>query len=142
MTRLAAPSPPKRFEYGRHETFTIRHGWLGKGLSRLAAENGFDADTHTADALGLGSRMVKSLGYWLEASGLATAGVEGRSRNLGLSEIGTLIQKRDPFFEYPATWWAVHMALAIREGTVLAWFFNDYVERSNARPASTRSCAM
>jgi hypothetical protein len=135
MTRLSAPSPAKRFEYGRHETFTIRHGWLGKGLSRLNAEHRFDADTHTADALGLGSRMVKSLAYWLEATDLATAKVEDRSRSLILSEIGQLIEQRDAFFEYPATWWFVHMALASRDGTVFSWFFNDYVERNFERVA-------
>jgi hypothetical protein len=135
MTRLSAPAPAKRFEYGRHETFTIRHGWLGKGLSRLNAEHGFDADTRTADALGLGSRMVKSLAYWLEATALATAKVEDRSRSLILSEIGQLIERRDTFLEYPATWWFVHMALASRDGTVFSWFFNDYAERNFERVA-------
>ena len=28
--------PKARFEFGRHETFAVRHGWLGKGLERLA----------------------------------------------------------------------------------------------------------
>ena len=93
MTGITAPSPAKKFEYGRHETFTIRHGWLGKGLSRLSAEMGFDTETSTADALGLGSRMVKSLGYWLEATNLATPEIEGRSRTLGPSEIGQLIEQ-------------------------------------------------
>jgi hypothetical protein len=135
MTTVTAPSPAKRFEYGRHETFTIRHGWLGKGLVRLGADEGYDTDTYTADALGLGSRMIKSLAYWLEATNLAASKIEGRSRNLGLSEMGRLIQRRDPYFEYPATWWFVHLALASRDGTVFSWFFNDYAERNFERAA-------
>ncbi len=135
MTNLIARSPAQRFEYGRHETFTIRHGWLGKGLVRLGAEDGFDTDTHTADALGLGSRMIKSLGYWLEATNLAAAETNGRTRNLGPSEMGLLVRRRDPFFEYPATWWFVHMALGSRDGTVFSWFFNDYAERNFERTA-------
>jgi hypothetical protein len=123
----------RRFEYGRHETFAIRQGWLGKGLSQLEATGSFEADTATADRLGLGSRMVKSLAYWLEASALATARVERRSRKLATSEVGRVIRARDAHFEYAATWWFVHLAVASRDGSVMAWFFNDYVERSFER---------
>ena len=28
-----------KMEFGRHETFAIRHGWLGKGLERLSSES-------------------------------------------------------------------------------------------------------
>jgi hypothetical protein len=128
-------SSASRFEFGRHETFTIRQGWLVKGLSQLEATGSFETDTDTADRLGLGSRMVKSLAYWLEASALAAVRMEGRSRRLGSSEIAAVIQGRDTFFEYPATWWFVHLAIASRDGSVMAWFFNDYVERSFERAA-------
>ncbi|MBV8095066.1 MAG: DUF4007 family protein [Acetobacteraceae bacterium] len=55
-----------RFEFGRHEKFAVRHGWLAKGLDRMAAEqNGFDTGPDAVTDLGLGTRMVKSLRYWL-----------------------------------------------------------------------------
>jgi hypothetical protein len=125
---------PARMEFGRHETFTIRHGWLGKGLFCLGRDQGFDTDTATADFLGLGSRMVRSLGYWLEASGLADVEVEGRSRRLALSDVGRAVEAADTFFEYPGTWWFMHLAIASRDGCSPAWFFNDYLERSFERP--------
>lgn len=131
MKQILAASP-KRFEFGRHETFTIRHGWLGKGLSRLDGQ-GFETDTESADALGLGSRMVKSLAYWLEATTLADVTNEGRSRTLSTSALGSLIARHDSYFEYPATWWFIHLALATRDGSVFGWFFNDYPERSFER---------
>lgn len=131
----AAVKTATRFEFGRHETFAIRHGWLGKGLSHLETTGAFDPNTETADRLGLGSRMVRSLGYWLEASALATAHVEGRSRRLDISDVGRIVEKRDSFFEYPVTWWFVHLAIASRDGTVMSWFFNDYLERSFERAA-------
>ena len=131
MTSVAARA--QRFEFGRHETFTIRHGWLGKGLAFLDTHDGFEADTRTADQLGLGSHMVKSLAYWLEATALATARVEGRTRRLAVSEMGHLVERRDAYLEYPATWWFVHLALASRTGSVFSWFFNDYVERNFER---------
>lgn len=123
----------QRFEFGRHETFTIRSGWLGKGLRCLLSEDAFGVDTVTADRLGLGSRMVRSLAYWLEAAGLADAVMAGRSRRLVTSELGRNVEKDDPYFEYAGTWWFVHLAIASRHGTSYAWFFNDYIERSFER---------
>jgi hypothetical protein len=123
-----------RFEYGRHETFAVRHGWLGKGLERMdSSPDGFQADENAVVKLGLGSRMVKSLRYWLEASGigeLRAVETEGRkARELHTSSIGQVIYARDPYMEYPATWWFVHLNLARRSGSVWGWFFNDFRER-------------
>lgn len=136
MTSVAARTSSRRFELGRHETFTIRHGWLGKGLTRMReSRDGFVPDLPTADALGLGSRMVKSLAYWLEATSLASVDMEGRSRRLSTSNLGRLIEASDVFFEYPATWWFMHLALAGRDGSAFSWFFNDYAERAFDRAA-------
>ena len=44
---------PTRFEFGRHETFPVRHGWLAKGLGRVRKTGRYDGDLETADALGL-----------------------------------------------------------------------------------------
>jgi hypothetical protein len=121
--------PPQRFEFGRHETFAIRNGWLSKGLERVQSAS-FQADLETADILGLGSKMVKSLSYWLEASGVASATLHGRSRKLALSPIGSLIVQQDPYLEFPASWWFAHISLATRDGSVFGWFFNDFPERS------------
>lgn len=128
-----------RYEYGRHETFAVRHGWLGKGLSRMdSSPAGFNADETAVVELGLGSRMVKSLRYWLEASGvgeLRSVEVDGRKvRELHTSALGRVVQARDPFMEYPATWWFVHLNLARCSGSVWSWFFNDFRERLFERP--------
>jgi hypothetical protein len=127
-----------RFEYGRHETFAVRYGWLSKGLSRMeSSANGFQADEAAIVDLGLGSRMVKSLRYWLEASGIGemrTGTHEGQGRELHTSDLGRVIYDRDPSMEYPATWWFVHLKLAGRERSVWAWFFNDFRERIFDRP--------
>ncbi len=130
-----------RFEYGRHETFAIRHGWLCKGLGRMeASPTGFHADEDAVVGLGLGSRMVKSLRYWLEASGIgimrpAESGARA-ARELHTSPLGHVIAERDPYMEYPATWWFVHLMLARRYTSVWGWFFNDYRDRVFERPAA------
>jgi hypothetical protein len=122
-------------EFGRHETFTIRQGWLGKGLKRLGSEQGFAADIATGDRLGLGSRMVRSLAYWLEASGLADVVPEGRAKRLEISEVGRAVEDHDAYLEYTATWWFVHLGVASRDGSVAAWFFNDFLDRGFERAA-------
>jgi hypothetical protein len=127
--RSTNASSLQRFEYGRHETFPIRDGWLSKGLARIQSA-GFQTDLETADILGLGSKMVKSLSYWLEASGVASVALHGRSRQLGISPLGSLVARRDAYFEFPASWWFVHISLATRDGSVFAWFFNDFPQRS------------
>ena len=109
--------PKARFEYGRHETFAVRHGWLGKGLDRLAeAKGGFDTGADAVVDLGLGR------------------GADGKNlRQLRPSEFGEAVRQRDPFLEYPATWWFVHLHLARRGRSVWGWFFNDFRERTFER---------
>ena len=98
----------------------MRHGWLAKGLGRVRETGRYDGDLETADALGLGSRMAKSLGFWLEASGLTA--IESNLTNSGtkrrrkgqewkITEFGDTVTRYDPHLEYPITWWFVHMAL-------------------------------
>ncbi len=133
-----------RFRYGRHETFAVRHGWLTKALRRIEGADGdLTPNLDTADALGLGSKMVQSLQFWTEATGLVEAREPATSRSARggssykLSPLGRTIFERDPFMEYPATWWFLHMELCSSEGTVWSWFFNAFDERHFDRNACT-----
>jgi len=117
--------PLIRFHFGGHATFPVRYGWLSKGVDRLLARGGFTANTDTADELGLGSKMVASLAYWLTVTGLAAPGRQG----LEPSPLADLIRQHDPYFERPGTWWFLHLLLARHEGSVWSWFFNDYADR-------------
>jgi hypothetical protein len=135
MTAAAATKERRRFEYGRHETFAVRHGWLGKGIAYITDDApGFSDDEAAVVDLGLGSRMVKSLRYWMEASGLASLKESNdgnfKSRRLQPSLLAEVIRQRDPHLEYPATWWFVHLHLARRPRSVWGWFFLDFRERN------------
>ena len=114
----------KKYEFGRHETFGLRDGWLSRGSARLV-EGNFKVDVDTADALGLGRNMVKSLSFWLEASGLALRS-EGKGAGLSPTEFASLQKTLDPYFEYALSTWLVHLFLSRREATVWNWFFNDF----------------
>lgn len=120
-----------RYRYGRHETFAVRYGWLTKAAGRVAEQGAFTPSLATADDLGLGSKMVQSLQFWVEATGLVEAAdrsgaVTERHR---LTRLGELVWARDRYMEYPATWWFMHIALCSNPGTVWSWFFNDFDDR-------------
>ncbi len=117
-----------RFSYGGHATFPVRYGWLPKGLSRMRRDGAFHPNTEAGDDLGLGSKMVESLGFWLKATGLARDSGDARSGRVP-SEIADLVATHDPYCELPGTWWFLHLMLATREGTVWSWFFNDLSDR-------------
>lgn len=117
--------PLIKVQFGGHATFPVRYGWLPKGLEQLHTTGGFVANTEMADDLGLGSKMVESLAYWLNVTGLATPGENGHKA----SELADLIHQHDPYFERPGTWWFLHLMLARRDGTVWGWFFNNYGDR-------------
>ncbi len=140
--------PRTRFEFGRHETFPVRHGWLAKGLGWVRETGRYDGDLETADALGLGSRMAKSVAFWLEASGLAaiesnaangTAKRRRKGQKWKITELGDIVARYDPHLEYPVTWWFVHMALAQRQSTVWRWFFNEFHDRQFSREACVKA---
>ncbi|BCM87582.1 DUF4007 family protein [Methylobacterium indicum] len=127
---------PTRFRYGRHETFAVRYGWLTKAARHVGSHGELSAALSTADALGLGSKMVQSLQFWAEATGLVEAvnepGAQDRRR---LTALGQIVWESDPFMEYPATWWFIHLSLCQVRGTVWTWFFNTFEERHFDRNA-------
>lgn len=127
-----------RFQYGGHATFPVRYGWLPKGAARLRDAGGFVANAATADDLGLGSKMVDSLSYWLTMTGIGAPRDGGRT-GIGSTLLNELILQHDPHFELPGTWWFLHLALARREGTVWSWFFNDHTDRIFDRITCTDS---
>lgn len=112
-----------------HETFSIRKGWLSKGL-RCVVKNPsvFVAkDENAMDVLGIGSNMVKSLRYWLQATMLTSEPNSGQRDQL-LTALGKLINEYDPFFEEIGTLWLIHHSLSTNKEMATSWylFFNKF----------------
>ena len=79
------------------------------------------SDPATADGMGVGSNMSKSIGWWLGAMGLA--GRESRGAAFALSGFGAAVARHDPFMTHLETLWLVHAsAMACRSETTLPWF--------------------
>ena len=117
-------------KFAGHETFHLRDGWLRNGLS-IADDPGEGGllSPGGADAIGVGSNMIKSIRHWLNATMLTDQVVDKESGKVAnVTELGDIIKKYDPYFQSDVTWWALHINLVNNPDFAYAWhwFFNDF----------------
>ena len=116
-------------KFRAHDTFAIRKGWLNKGLRNIekAPDVFISKDNNPMDVLGIGANMVKSLRYWLQATGLTVEPNSGK-RTQSLTTIGEIIYNNDPYFEETGSLWLVHYGLATNFEDATSWylFFNEF----------------
>lgn len=113
-----------------HETFCIRKGWLHKGIKNIITYTRLftDKDINPCDILGIGTNMVKSLRYWMNAVGIMEEVNTGNMRIQRITELGALINQHDMYYEEDGTNWAIHYMLAKNkdQATAWYWFFNVF----------------
>ncbi len=112
----------------RHESFSIREGWLAKGIRNVKNNNKVFSSAEATDILGIGNNMVKSLKYWMSATCL----IKEENREIKLSEFGNLIGNYDPYLEDIFSWWLVHvnMMLNLDDAYIYNMFFNKCLRKS------------
>ena len=112
-----------------HESFTIRDGWLTKGLSAVDKDNRLFKTNAGADALGVGTNMAKSIRYWLRAANLVT---DSSSKGVSLTDMGRAVFENDPYLEDLFSLWIIHINIAANISLATSWnlFFNDLGIRS------------
>lgn len=113
-------------KFRAHETFFIRKGWLYKGIRGVDANAGvfIDKKENPMDILGMGSNMVKSLRYWMQATGLTVEeAYKGKARLQKLTPLGEIIKSHDPYMEELGTLCLVHYKLASNKELATAWYF-------------------
>jgi len=122
MDSLIKPLTPNKAAFGRHETFSLRYGWLTKGFQEFKKDNGiFNSDEATVK-LGVGKNMVNSIRYWLRVTQMLETTPEG----LQATELGQAIfseQGWDPYLEDEATLWLIHWLIATNAELATAWFW-------------------
>lgn len=119
----------KNFKLKGHESFHIREGWLRKGLKHVEQDDGFFGRDFTTDYLGVGSNMVKSIRYWLQATGLTEEVNKASKRYQYITEdFGKIINKFDPYFEDVFSLWLLHYKLVTNFNLATTWylFFNEF----------------
>ena len=106
----------------RHESFSIREGWLTKGIRAIKENSKIFSLVDATDVLGIGTNMVKSLKYWMTATCL----MEENNHVVTLSSFGRLIDKYDPYLEDNFSWWLIHinMILNLNDAYIYNLFFN------------------
>lgn len=113
-----------------HQTFHIRRGWIHKGIKLVNNNEDIFSDKNICltDIFGIGSNMVVSLKYWLEALKLIEKVKNGAKIKYKLTEIGQIILKNDPYLEESKTWQLLHHNLVTNKelATTWYWFFNEY----------------
>lgn len=112
----------------RHESFSIREGWLAKGIRNIKENSKTFSSAESTDILGIGTNMVKSLKYWMSATCL----IKEENRETFLSEFGNLIDIYDPYLEDIFSWWLIHikMMLNIDDAYIYNLFFNRCGKKS------------
>jgi len=112
-----------------HETFFIRKGWISKGLKNVTADATVFMGTNAnpMDVLGIGSNMVKSMRYWIQAIGLTVERQHGRKEQV-LTDLGKVVYENDPYIEEIGTLWILHYCLSknIADATAWYYFFNEF----------------
>lgn len=106
-----------------HESFSIREGWLTKGLFEVKNNSKVFSRKDLNDLFGMGTNMVKSLKYWLQVSGLIQ---DKEKSEYILSKLGELIYKYDPYMEDIFSLYFLHINIVRNTEKALIWnmFFN------------------
>lgn len=117
----------ERFHLKANASFTIREGWLTKGLRHVHASPSVFLEDNAVDLLGVGSAMVKSIRFWMQATGLSTEPRTGR-RTQTLTELGEVIYEHDLYFEDYFTQYIVHSHLVSDPSLATVWYllFNHF----------------
>lgn len=107
----------------RHETFVIRDGWLEKGINIVRSDSESFRKKDSTRIFGIGTNMVKSLRFWLDACNIASFNFNGAS----LTEFGDVLYCYDPFLENSFSWWFVHLFLStdFEKNSVINAYFNS-----------------
>ena len=109
---------PRTPSFAGHQTFTLRAGWLKKGLDAIADDPQFFARDDALVVLGVGKNMVSAIRHWILATDLARA----TGRDLAATSLGEMLLRDDgfdPYLEDAATLWLLHWQLC---GPGSSWF--------------------
>lgn len=116
----------------RHESFSIREGWLAKGIKNVKEYGNVFALQNATDILGIGTNMVKSLKYWITATKL----IEEKDRKIMLSDFGSIINEYDPYLEDIFSWWLIHINMITNVDD--AYIYNLFFNKCNIKTFTKR----
>lgn len=135
----------KKTKLKGNESFNIREGWLRKGVRNIEQYPNLFSRDDVMELLGVGSKMVKSIRYWLQATGLCVEMIQtgGRARVQALTKFfGVIINTFDPYFDDDFTWALLHYNIVKNEDLCIAWnvFYNSFDGEDFSREEMIKEC--
>ena len=135
----------KKVRLKGNESFNFRDGWLRKGMREVAECPTLFSTDDVMERLGVGSKMVKSIRYWLQATGLCNEIIinGGRARAQAITEnFGKIIEEFDPYFDDIFTLFLLHYHIVANDSLCMAWniFFNEFDGQDFSREDMTGIC--
>ncbi|MFR1524210.1 MAG: DUF4007 family protein [Bacilli bacterium] len=96
-------------KFKKNESFYLRDGWLEKAINAIYENklNNIFSKNNGISILGIGSNMVKSLKYWLQASNV----IISTNNKTELSLFGELLYKYDRYLENQFSLFLIHYNL-------------------------------
>lgn len=121
----------KKVKLKGNESFNFREGWLRKGMRCVEEEEALFSLDDVMERLGVGSKMVKSIRYWLQATGLCDEQYRngGRAKaQVITADFGAIIRDCDPYFDDVFTLFLLHYHIVSNDALCMPWyiFFNEY----------------
>lgn len=121
----------KKVKLKGNESFNFREGWLRKGMRCVCSCPTLFSQPDVMEQLGVGSKMVKSIRFWLQACNLTQEKTvnSGRARAQFITDgFGEVILKNDPYFDDIFTLFLIHYHIVKNDDLCVAWnlFFNEF----------------
>ena len=135
----------KKVKLKGNESFNFREGWLRKGMRCVAENEDLFSQDDVMERLGVGSKMVKSIRFWLQATHLTEEQYtnSGRSRSQFITEdFGDIIAEYDPYFDDLFTLFLVHYHIVSNASLCIVWniFFNEYDGQDFTKENMVNTC--
>lgn len=112
------------FSFSGHETFSLRHGWLKKGLDGVSQNPHLFSNENAMIRLGVGRNMAQSIRHWCLATRvLQESEKRGELVPTELGENIFLDGDLDPYLEDSTTLWLLHWHLATNFSYSTTWFW-------------------
>lgn len=135
----------KRVKLKGNESFNFREGWLRKGMRCVEACPELFSQKDVMERLGVGSKMVKSIRFWLQAASLCKEYPAGAGRGCSMlltEDFGQIVQEWDPYFDDSFTLFLLHYHIVSNASLCITWniFFNEYEGKDFTKENMIESC--
>ena len=114
----------ERSQFGGHDSFHLRTGWLKKAYENVKDEPKVFSRTDATEIFGVGKNMVNAIRHW----SVATKVLDSKNHEYKQTDFGHLIFSTDQYLEDISSLWLLHYQLTTntKRSTLWNWAFNYF----------------